>query len=578
MNKLLLSQLNETQLHKEIQYVDDSEILLYGHNISDFTLYQFLVSEDSTLASKAKYNALLNYAKKKVVVQQQKEQLKDKLESMKSIDIPEFYGSISNIPLRYYPLNAEMSAFNVYSLECKETNTYHLKIKAFSLNTTSDVISVLVSSEDNSIRSYFLQAYKNYVMTVEDGKAMGIQDFVIKAIARDLPLVKELILETEPEIVADIADIPNLSFFNKVVMKDLDKKKLEVWIDWLDKIATKEHAKIFMQWIGGIFDHKNKNRNMLFLVGGGATAKSVAMNSIYEAITKIMPSGTASINTESNSERWLNSVALGKRFLLVSDSSDLHILNNQVIKTITGNDITKIEFKGKSEFSARLYSRVAVVSNFTPYVSYKNVHESSRFLLIPITAHRSEKFGNITDASYSELLSKGAPDFLKLCYLYYLDAGRPDDFCDPKGFAYNYAREIAHDLTSGSSEKFVQANCELGNKEGYFINRNALMSFLSKFFKADYMTPASIKRMCHEALPEILKMKGIKSIRLLNGDVVITGLRVINPTKITTLEEINSAMDVKEILYNIPAEIIPSGLDEESKRILMKNSYTRHLE
>lgn len=576
MEKLTQEQLESVK--DSVVYISESEVMLYGYNIADLHDYNYMVSNNTELTGAKKHKELIKHAKHLAELER-KRTIVNAIKSKQDIELPSYFGKPTEIPIRYYPLNAEMSSFNVYTLTDKETNTYELKIKNFTLTPSGDSLSLLISDKENSARGYFTGVYSNYIDCCEDPtKAMPLQDFFLKAIHRELPLCSDLILTTEPEALADDPTVPNLAFFAGQDYSSLDKGKLEVWLDWLNKIETKEHAKIFMEWVGGIFDHQNKSRNILFLVGGGATAKSVAMNAIYTALGELMPSGVASIDTENGDRRWLTSVALGKRFLMCSDSSDLHILNNSVIKTISGNDITKVEFKGKSEFSARMYSRIAVIANQTPYCSYRNVHESSRYLLVPIKYVRSEKYESTSSSEYARLLQDGAGEFLKLCYIYYTKANRPSDFCDVGSFAYDYAKAITLDLDSTSADKFIEANCSLGMHEGYFVNKNALVSFLGKFFEAKYRSQSNITRLVHETLPLICKTQGVKEVRLNNGDVVLVGIKINNPRAITTLEEIYSGADVKETLYRLTVEDIPSILDNDTIRVLSSNAYSRHIE
>ena len=574
-------------LLKQITVHSPDKIEFKGNYYDDYTDLAFFVAKanyDPTELTKKQNptKKLIEKAVKKWEAEQDAEKLKEKISSMDSFSLPGYYPcSVEDIPLRFHPLNSEGTSYNIYSVVNKETNTLKLTVKAFSPASPGELSALLTYNDDGDKpkRDFADALYKSYVQTLDDpSKAMPITEVIKNEVRHTLLLQRELMITDPPEVVADSNETYNLSHFNTAYLDPIDKSKCEVWFDWLKKIPTDYHRKAFCEWLGSIFDHKNKSRNIMFLVGDGFTGKSVAMNTIYETLRNIVRSGAGVIDTENSDSRWLNSNALGKRFLMASDSSDVHFLSNQGVKKITGGDTAKIEFKGKDEFAADVYAKIAVVSNFTPYCNYSSSHETTRYMLIPIRPYRSDKYEGVKGSDYIQLLKDGCYDFLKFCYDKYVEAGRPDDYCYEGHPVYEYAKSETIDLEGGSHHYFVQANCELGERPGCFVNKSVMITALMTFYKASYRSYGHVKYLAHSNVKEIAKDYNLRELRLKNGEQVFIGIKIKDPSEIRTFDHITQAQDDKTVMYQVDESNIPEDAPEDIKRILSEGAYSRHLD
>tara|TARA_R110000851_G_scaffold2612_3_gene10672 strand:- start:3425 stop:5122 length:1698 start_codon:yes stop_codon:yes gene_type:complete len=543
-------------------------ILISGVDITDPNLFAYMFQDASHKGSKTAHNAFLKKVKENEGTKNKVAKLEAMKSSNKCYQIPTYFGK--NIPIRYFPTSSEKNSFDVYVVKNSSTNTFELRYRSMSTSTT-DLLSIFSDKvEDSEVRKFFKESYLNYCNEVE--KPQNIQDFIVTSIKQDLILDSSLMLDQEPEVITDCKKTPNLYYFEP---KAIDKTKIKYWLNWLNKIPTKEHRLVFCEWIGSLFDHNNKSRNVLFLVGEGKTAKSVATNTIFGAIERYIGSGTSSISTQNTDERWLTSRLIGKRFVIVPDSSDMHLLSNQVIKTVTGNDITRVEFKGKNEYSARLYSKFLVVSNFSPFCSYKSVHETSRYLLVPI---HNNKTDDLTSIEFEKRLEEGVEDFLSLCYNKYIQGGRKTEFAEEGSYIFEYAKNNTYDMEYNSAQKFIVANCTVGMTKGNWINRNVLLNMLTKFYTNKVNSNAQAKRSAFESVEEVIKLSNAKIIKTRGGEQIILGLKVNNPKEICTLSQIVEGRDKSEMEYSVLVDDLPSDIAPEDMDILSLRSYSRNLD
>lgn len=200
------------------------------------------------------------------------------------------------------------------------------------------------------------------------------------------------------------------------------------WEDWMKKgFENPEHAvPVFMAHLGSIMDAKNLGKNILWLHGRGNDGKSVAFNNIGEYFGKSF----ASVNGKSLTNQFAFSKLVNKRLVLFSDAKSSKALQSEAMHNASGTDFVDVEAKGKASYSAKMISKVVIMSNIAPEIEMDQFNQTSRLLYLRMRAKSEDEMiasnmgVRLSDGSFAftgndkfpELLKKEVDAFMSACF------------------------------------------------------------------------------------------------------------------------------------------------------------------
>lgn len=230
-------------------------------------------------------------------------------------------------------------------------------------------------------------------------------------------------------------DVDALCYFPK----DSSNRKghCQHWLNFESQMPEL-YRPIWRSLFAGIFDDKNRSRQIPILHDKGQTGKS---NMIRAVNTIAGSSFLAPISKGSLENQFWGSKIYGKRLVVFSDSGNTKITQMDKIKQITGGDPIDIERKGENSFSWVPNCRIIVTTNKTPELDIFQRHQTSRMVLIPLertkdptilkTFCKVDKNGEleldengepfVIGANYDEFMAEEFWDYLDLCRISYKD-------------------------------------------------------------------------------------------------------------------------------------------------------------
>lgn len=193
---------------------------------------------------------------------------------------------------------------------------------------------------------------------------------------------------------------------------DYDSKaKCPVWDKFLKRIFNddKELIGYIQELIGYTLTGETKLQSWYFLYGSGRNGKSV----FSEIINRLVGSYGTKIRTESiMSKDYISggdspnpeiAKLRGKRFVLASEVSDSHKLNESLVKDLTGGDIISARFLNQNSFEFAPQCKLWMYGNHKPFVKGTDDGIWRRIKLIPFKVTIPE---NEVDAMLIDKLTK----------------------------------------------------------------------------------------------------------------------------------------------------------------------------
>ena len=133
----------------------------------------------------------------------------------------------------------------------------------------------------------------------------------------------------------------------------------------------------------GVFNDKNRSRQITLLVDQGQTGKS----SVFRAIMKVAGGKFVSSQSKDSAgnQFWASSV-YGARLVLFPDTGNTKVSMMTKIKQLTGGDPIPVEFKNQTPFPWVPNVRIWTSTNILPEIDTLLKHQRSRMLVFPLTA------------------------------------------------------------------------------------------------------------------------------------------------------------------------------------------------
>lgn len=269
---------------------------------------------------------------------------------------------------------------------------------------------------------------------------------------------------------------------------DLVDAPTPTWDEFLARLEPKE---TFMAYVWSVFEPKNFGRQAMWMFGEGGDGKSTALR----AIANYMGTRhTLTIGIGSYDKNFFFGEAYAKRLAIYPDCKNAQVLRKERIKQLLGKDIVPVDNKHEKVFSAEVYAKLFVASNWMPQINYQDASERTRLLVCKIKRFKNE-FG---DPDFELKLTQEMGAFLYKCREMYAQE------C-PNGMNLRVSAEMQQIIKTECSaidadliEQFINEKLEV--KEGLSITKTKMNSELKEFF-----SHASATGMSTFAFNDLLK-------------------------------------------------------------------------
>lgn len=179
----------------------------------------------------------------------------------------------------------------------------------------------------------------------------------------------------------------------------------------------------FQCWIGSLFYPQADRQTYLWLYGGGKNGKGT----LCRMLARIFGPGYSSEQVPTQAEaRFWSMGLLGKRLVAFPDCNHTSFTKSGLIKSVTGGDKVRVEFKGGGISSEPLTCMLLILSNNKPQLS-RQESDMRRAIFCEMGPIVTDFGGN-----YEQLLWEEAKHFIHKCMMLYREkypnytAIRPD--------------------------------------------------------------------------------------------------------------------------------------------------------
>ena len=163
--------------------------------------------------------------------------------------------------------------------------------------------------------------------------------------------------------------------------------------------------------IYGIYDAKNRSRQVIYIQDEGLSGKTIVAN----ALATMGGDGFyASMDTDGLKSQFWGWDICGARLILLPDTANPKILMTDKVKRITGGDIIRVEQKGQNSFNYRPNSRLIITTNKFPEIDVSKRNQLSRVLFFPLSPF-DKSGGTISVEEFEHGLKAEFWDYLLLC-------------------------------------------------------------------------------------------------------------------------------------------------------------------
>lgn len=233
---------------------------------------------------------------------------------------------------------------------------------------------------------------------------MSLKLFLIKMLTEYLMLDERHTFEEEPlQISWDASDYA----YKKMDPDMLQPGPTPTWDEFTARL---DYPAVFMAWVWGIFEPTNNIRQALWLKGAGNDGKS----SVQKAIERVIGREYCySMKPDDESQQWFQKNVFGKVLVNYADCRNVHLIDANNIKQLTGGDTTSIEGKGENSFTGKIYSKLLVTSNYNPKINPELQAHTSRLIKLEVAPLADNK----KDAGFEHRLEAEIYAFLYKCQL-----------------------------------------------------------------------------------------------------------------------------------------------------------------
>lgn len=193
--------------------------------------------------------------------------------------------------------------------------------------------------------------------------------------------------------------------YKKMSLSMLQPGPTPTWDEFTSRL---DYPEVFKAWVWSIFEPKNNLRQVLWLKGAGNDGKS----SVQKALEAVLGQDYCyAMKPGDEGQQWFQRNVFGKVLVNYADCRNVHLINENSIKQLTGGDTTSIEGKGENSFTGKIYSKLLVTSNYSPKINPELQAHTSRLIKLEVAAQADTK----KDAGFEHRLQSEIYAFLHSC-------------------------------------------------------------------------------------------------------------------------------------------------------------------
>lgn len=177
------------------------------------------------------------------------------------------------------------------------------------------------------------------------------------------------------------------------------------WWEFLERLSSYED---FMAFVWSIFEPKNTSRQFLWLSDlNGEGGKS----SVISVLAEIFGGSFEALNNSNTTHgvRWLMGQLYGKRLAAWADCKNPQFCMSEIVRNITSGDWVTVEMKGQPLYSAKMYMKLIIGSNYEPAITGGGA-DTSRLIHIKVSPGPKKD-----DPEWPKKLKAELPYFLWAC-------------------------------------------------------------------------------------------------------------------------------------------------------------------
>lgn len=329
-----------------------------------------------------------------------------------------------------HPSNDEGTINDILFLSNAETNTFVY----IGQSTHKDILTYIMTAIDNS-RDPDLKEWFDRIKEAGTG-AFKSKKQVIETILSILgPMEKYSLPEVVP--VSNSLSKPNFSYLDVTEYDNLPDLPTPAWDEFTELFDSEEKAELFRAWLCSIFMESNQGRQWLWLQGIGNDGKGSIAQAIQAYMDEKFGKGKLyhSAAAESHKSQFFFSSVYNKRLVVFGDNRERGLFKVESYLMISGGDHCPVQYKFAAPFSARIYAKLFVISNFDPYINFTMTAETSRAIVLKLDPAKCKaaKANRKEEATYKERLISEFPHYMKRCRQSYFKCLKPGahDFIVP---------------------------------------------------------------------------------------------------------------------------------------------------
>ena len=272
---------------------------------------------------------------------------------------------------------------------------------------------------------------------------------------------------SEAKAILD-TDVPRLALHGDCASDDITWCKVDLKRDltitkddlskcptWMEVVGRMDLPEEFMLWTGGLFLCSADISQYFWLYGEGNDSKSSIVRVFKELLGDTFRT-SSSLNEKVNGRFWLEN-KMDANLIVFNDVNNPSLVQNEIIKGITGGDTMDIERKGTSALTKKLNCKVLMTANKKPKIKLRE-SDLRRALFCGISKYeKPEGTEDISEAEVTGLFMSEARVFINYCANYYTEVlGGKNKIPEPDN-----ARELAL-MKDGDLEDAIERHLIVG--------------------------------------------------------------------------------------------------------------------
>lgn len=315
-------------------------------------------------------------------------------------------------------------------------------------------------------------------------------------------------VKLDPE--KQLVDKPKLLSWNKdeFAFKKFDPTKLDDFPcpTWDQFCARLDYPEIFLAWVWSVFEPSNDGRQLLWIRGTGNDGKSRVLSALMQIYGIPYTASLVNGDVESN---FFYSKIYGKRLTIYDDCKNPRLISAEKIHSILGKGVVSVEHKFGQPFTAEIFSKILVGSNYYPEIDFFRNNEKSRLLCLTVKQYGN---GSDADARFTEKLIEEQYGFLYKCKKAYDKHCLDGVMLTVLPEMFDAMKENCASDNSKVLEEFIEDRLEFASEENAVYERSKLYADL-----VHYIAESGVvwnTKFAMNDLKKVLEDKKIKQVKI----------------------------------------------------------------